>query len=205
MPARASSARHGNVTGPASAGREQAGRRRATSPRPRCSAQPDPYKLLVANTSFTINPHTYATPSPDPDRVHAHRADPRVATGPVRQPGQRPAKNLAEFVAWVKSESAKGAFSYASSGQRRQHAPGDGVLPGARRPAEPDPGAIQRQRAGHPGCGRQPGAMPDGCGIAADPFIAIGKLRPILVTGATRLALCRTFPPLPNLASRTSS
>ena len=48
-------------------------------------ATPDGYKLLVANTSFTINPAYVRVAFARPHRVHAHRHDPRVGAGLVRQ------------------------------------------------------------------------------------------------------------------------
>src|SRR6478672_3847918 len=75
----------------------------------------DPYKLLVANTSFTINPHTSSTPSPIPtDFTPIGLILESQLVLVVNQAS--PAKNLAEFVTWVKAESGKGGFSYASSG-----------------------------------------------------------------------------------------
>ena len=78
-------------------------------------AAPDGYKLLIANTSFTINPHTFATPSPDPTEF--------TPIGTILESvlvlcvnADTPVKNLKEFLAWVKSESAGKGFSYASSG-----------------------------------------------------------------------------------------
>lgn len=145
----------------------------------------DPYRLLVANTSFTINPHTYSTPSPVPTDF--------TPIGMILESqlvlcvnAAAPAKNLAEFVAWVKAESAKG-FSYASSGnggnthlameyfRERMELPKMSQVP--YRGSAP---AIQDV------VGNQVPCIMDAASLLI-PFITSGKLRPILVTGSTRL------------------
>jgi tripartite-type tricarboxylate transporter receptor subunit TctC len=127
----------------------------------------DPYKLLVANTSFTINPHTY--------------------------PPATPAKNLAEFVAWVKAESAKG-FSYASSGNggnthlaMEYFRERTGLPKMSQVPYRGSAPAIQDL------VGNQVPCMMDAASLLI-PFIASGKLRPILVTGSTRLPALADVP-----------
>lgn len=145
----------------------------------------DPYRLLVANTSFTINPHTYSTPSPVPTDF--------TPIGMILESqlvlcvnAAAPAKNLAEFVAWVKAESAKG-FSYASAGnggnthlameyfRERMELPKMSQVP--YRGSAP---AIQDV------VGNQVPCMMDAASLLI-PFITSGKLRPILVTGSARL------------------
>lgn len=145
----------------------------------------DPYRLLVANTSFTINPHTYSTPSPVSTDF--------TPIGMILESqlvlcvnAAAPAKNLAEFVAWVKAESAKG-FSYASSGnggnthlameyfRERMELPKMSQVP--YRGSAP---AIQDV------VGNQVPCIMDAASLLI-PFITSGKLRPILVTGSTRL------------------
>jgi tripartite-type tricarboxylate transporter receptor subunit TctC len=150
-------------------------------------AAPDGYKLLVANTSFTINPHTFASPSPDPTEF--------TPIGTILESvlvlcvnAASPVKNLAEFLAWAKAETAAGkGFSYASSGNggnthlameylrertglpQLNHVPYKGSAP-----------AIQDL------VGNQVPCMIDAASLLI-PFIASGKLRPILVAGKSRL------------------
>ena len=155
----------------------------------------DPYKLLVANTSFTINPHTYATPSPVPTDF--------VPIGLILESqlvlcvnSAAPAKNLSEFVAWVKEESVKG-FSYASSGNGgnthlameyfRERA---GLPKMSQVPYKGSAPAIQDV------VGNQVPCMMDAASLLI-PYITSGRLRPILVTGSTRL------PALPDVPTAT--
>ena len=155
----------------------------------------DPFKLLVANTSFTINPHTYATPSPLPTQFTSIglilESQMVLCVNPAS-----PAKTLAQFIAWVKAESTKD-FSYASSGNggnthlameyfrertelpKMSHVPYKGSAP-----------AIQDV------VGNQVPCMMDAASLLI-PFIASGKLRPILVTGSARL------PALPDVPTAT--
>jgi len=149
-------------------------------------ATPDGYKLLVANTSVTINPHTFVSPSPDPTEF--------TPIGTILESvlvlcvnASVPVKNLQEFVAWAKKESAASGVSYASSGNggnthlameylreraglpQLNHVPYRGSAP-----------AIQDL------VGNQVSCMIDAASLLI-PFIATGKLRPILVAGRTRL------------------
>ena len=145
----------------------------------------DPYKLLVANTSFTINPHTYPTPSPVPTEFTPIGLILESQLVLVVNPAA-PAKNLAEFVAWVKAESAKG-LSYASSGNGgnthlameyfRERA---GLPKMTQVPYKGSAPAIQDLM------GNQVPCMMDAASLLI-PHITAGKLRPILVTGNTRL------------------
>ena len=145
----------------------------------------DPFKLLVANTSFTINPHTYASPSPVPTQFTPIGLILESQLVLCVNPAS-PARTFAQFVAWVKAESTKN-FSYASSGTggnthlameylrertglpAMSHVPYKGSAP-----------AIQDV------VGNQVPCMMDAASLLI-PFIASGKLRPILVTGSTRL------------------
>jgi len=146
----------------------------------------DPYKLLVANTSFVINPHTYSTPSPIPTDFTPIGLILESQLVLVVNPAA-PAKNLAEFVAWVKAESAKGGFNYASSGNGgnthlameyfRERA---GLPKMSQVPYKGSAPAIQDLM------GNQVPCMMDAASLLI-PHIAAGKLRPILVTGDTRL------------------
>jgi tripartite-type tricarboxylate transporter receptor subunit TctC len=155
----------------------------------------DPYKLLVANTSFTINPHTYSSPSPVPTDF--------TPIGLVLESQlvlvvntASPAKNLAEFVAWVKADSEKG-FSYASSGNGgnthlameyfRERA---GLPKMSQVPYRGSAPAIQDV------VGNQVPCLMDAASLLI-PFITSGKLRPILVTGKSRL------PALPDVPTAT--
>jgi tripartite-type tricarboxylate transporter receptor subunit TctC len=152
----------------------------------------DPYKLLVANTSFTINPHTYPTASPIPTEFTPIglilESQLVLCVNPAT-----PAKNLAEFVAWVKAESAKG-FSYASSGNggnthlaMEYFRERTGLPKMSQVPYRGSAPAIQDL------VGNQVPCMMDAASLLI-PFIASGKLRPILVTGSTRLAALADVP-----------
>ena len=145
----------------------------------------DPYKLLVSNTSFVINPHTYSTPSPNPTEFTPIGLILESQLVLVVNPAA-PAKNLAEFAAWVKAESTKG-FSYASSGNGgnthlameyfRERA---GLPAMSQVPYKGSAPAIQDV------VGNQVPCMMDAASLLI-PFITSGKLRPILVTGSARL------------------
>ena len=97
-----------------------------------------------------------------------------------------PAKNLAEFVAWVKAESGRG-FNYASSGNGgnthlameyfRERA---GLPKMSQVPYKGSAPAIQDL------VGNQVPCIMDAASLLI-PFITSGKLRPILVTGSARL------------------
>jgi len=156
----------------------------------------DGYKLLIANTSLTINPHTFASPSPNPTGF--------TPIGLILESqlvlcvnSAAPVKNFAEFVAWVKSEAAKTGFTFASSGNggnthlameylreraglpSMNHVPYKGSAP-----------AIQDV------IGNQVPCLIDAASLLI-PFISSGKLRPLLVTGSARL------PALPNVPTAT--
>ena len=155
----------------------------------------DPYKLLVANTSFTINPHTYSSPSPVPTDFTPIGLILESQLVLVVNPAS-PAKNLAEFVAWVKADSEKG-FSYASSGNGgnthlameyfRERA---GLPKMSQVPYRGSAPAIQDV------VGNQVPCLMDAASLLI-PFITSGKLRPILVTGKARL------PALPDVPTAT--
>ena len=145
----------------------------------------DAYKLLVANTSVVINPHTYATPSPVPTEFTPIGLILESQLVLVVNPAA-PARTLAEFSAWVKAESAKG-FSYASSGNGgnthlameyfRERA---GLSAMTQVPYKGSAPAIQDV------VGNQVPCLMDAASLLI-PFITSGKLRAILVTGNTRL------------------
>lgn len=152
----------------------------------------DPYKLLVANTSFTINPHTYSSPSPVPTDFTPIGLVLESQLVLVVNPAS-PAKNLAEFVAWVKADSEKG-FSYASSGNGgnthlameyfRERA---GLPKMSQVPYRGSAPAIQDV------VGNQVPCLMDAASLLI-PFITSGKLRPILVTGSARLPVLPDVP-----------
>ena len=73
-------------------------------------AQPDGHKLLVANTSFTINPHTFVAPSPDPNAFTPIGLILESQLVLCVHPSS-PAKDLDSFMAWVRKDTAAGGFS----------------------------------------------------------------------------------------------
>ena len=155
----------------------------------------DPYKLLVANTSFVINPHTYATPSPVPTDFTPIGLILESQLVLVVNPAS-PAKNIAEFVAWVKAESAKG-FTYASSGNggnthlaMEYFRESTGLPKMSQVPYKGSAPAIQDV------VGNQVPCLMDAASLLI-PFITSGKLRAILVTGSTRI------PALPDVPTAT--
>lgn len=155
----------------------------------------DPYKLLVANTSFTINPHTYSTHSPVPTEFTPIglilESQLVLCVNPAA-----PVKNLAEFVAWVKAESIKG-FSYASAGNggnthlaMEYFRERTGLPKMSQVPYKGSAPAIQDV------VGNQLPCIMDAASLLI-PFITAGRLRPILVTGSARL------PALPDVPTAT--
>ncbi len=149
-------------------------------------AAPDGYRLLVANTSLTINPHTYDSPSPNPNDFTPIGLILESQLVLCVHPSS-PAKDLAGFVAWVRQGAASGGFSYASAGSGgnthlameylRERA---GLPAMTQIPYKGSAPAIQDL------VGNQVPCLIDAASLLL-PFIQSGKLRPILVTGATRL------------------
>jgi tripartite-type tricarboxylate transporter receptor subunit TctC len=153
-------------------------------------APPDGYRLLVGNGgNMTLSPHTYrSVPIVDPTRL--------TPIGNILQsslvlvvPASLPVKTVQDFVAWVKDkEKGAGSIDYASSGAgsvtqatmelfrdrigkpRMTHIPFKGSGP-----------AMIDLIAGRVSC------MFDASSVVA-PFIKSGQLKPLLVTGATRVA-----------------
>jgi len=157
---------------------------------------PDGHKLLVANTSFTINPHTFASPSPSPTEFTPIGLILESQLVLCVNPAS-PAKNLKEFVAWVKAESAAKGFSYASSGNggnthlaMEYFRERTGLPSMSQVPYKGSAPAIQDV------VGNQLPCMMDAASLLI-PFINTGKLRPILVTGSARL------PALPDVPTAT--
>lgn len=153
-------------------------------------AQPDGYKLLVGNGgNMTLSPHTYrSVPIVDPTRL--------TPIGNILQsslvlvvPASVPVKTVQEFIAWVKDkEKSAGSLDYASSGAgsvtqatmelfrerigkpRMTHIPFKGSGP-----------AMIDLIAGRVHC------MFDASSVVA-PFVKSGQLKPLMVTGNTRVA-----------------
>ena len=155
----------------------------------------NPYRLLVANTSFTINPHTYSAPSPVPTEFTPIGLILESQLVLCVNP-QAPVKNFQEFVAWVKAESSKG-FSYASAGSggnthlaMEYFRERTGLPKLSQVPYKGSAPAIQDV------VGNQVPCMIDAASLLI-PFISSGRLRPILVTGSARL------PALPDVPTAT--
>jgi len=161
-------------------------------------AAPDGYRLLVGNGTITLNPHTYRnTAMADPLKL--------VPIGLLLSssmvlavPNTVPAKNLKEFIEWVKAQDKAGKdIDYASAG------------PGSLSHASME---LFRDRIGKPKMNHVPykgsgpamtdlisgrvSAMFDAASVMA-PFIKSGQLRPLLVTGAKRVP---AFPDIPTAA-----
>ena len=161
-------------------------------------APADGYRLLVGNGTITLNPHTYRNTA---------MADPLKLTpiGLMLQsslilavPNTVPAKNLQEFIAWVKAQDKSGKdIDYASAG------------PGSLTHATME---LFRERIGKPTMNHVPykgsspavidliagrvSAMFDAASVMA-PFIKSGQLRPLMVTGSQRVP---AFPDVPTAA-----
>ncbi len=156
---------------------------------------PDGYKLLVGNGNITINPHTFRNTA---------MADPLKLTpiGLLLQsalvlavPTSVPAKNLTEFIAWVKTQSTtKDGIYYGSGG------------PGSLTQVTME---LFRERIGKPKMNHIPykgsspamvdliagrvSAMFDAISVVA-PFIKSGQLKPLMVTSTKRVP---AFPDIP--------
>ncbi|MGF6528909.1 Bug family tripartite tricarboxylate transporter substrate binding protein [Variovorax sp. PvP013] len=147
----------------------------------------DPYKLLVANTSFTINPHTFTSPSPPNPNDFTPIGMILESQLVLCVNPSSPAKNLKEFVAWVKAEDKAGGFSYATGGSggnthlAMEHFRERTGLPAMNQvPYRGSAPAIQDV------VGNQVPCIMDAASLLI-PFIQSGKVRPIVVTGARRL------------------
>ena len=157
---------------------------------------PDGYKLLIANTSFTINPHTFASPSPNPTTF--------TPIGLILESqlvlcvnSAVPAKNFTEFVAWMKAEAAGKGFSYASAGNGgNTHLAMEYLRERAGLPAMNQVPYKGSAPAIQDVVGNQLPCMMDAASLLI-PFISAGKLRPILVSGSSRL------PALPDVPTAT--
>ena len=152
----------------------------------------DSYKLLVANTSFTINPHTYSTPSPNPLDFTPIGMILESQLVLCVNPAS-PARTLDEFRTWVRNEVKSKGFSYATGGSggnthlAMEHLRERADLPAMNQiPYKGSAPAIQDV------VGNQVPCIVDAASLLI-PFINAGRLRPIVVTGSERL------PALPNV------
>lgn len=149
-------------------------------------AAPDGHKLLVANTSFTINPHTFSAPSPDPNAFTPIGLILESQLVLCVHPSS-PARDLASFLDWVKRETAAGGFSYASAGSGgNTHL----AMEYFRECADLPPMNQVAYKGSAPAiqdlAGKQVPCLIDAASLLI-PNIKAGKLRPIFVTGASRL------------------
>ena len=149
-------------------------------------AAPDGHKLLVANTSFTINPHTFSAPSPDPNAFTPIGLILESQLVLCVHPSS-PARDLASFLDWVKRETAAGGFSYASAGSGgNTHL----AMEYFRECADLPPMNQVAYKGSAPAiqdlAGNQVPCLIDAASLLI-PNLKAGKLRPIFVTGASRL------------------
>ncbi len=80
-------------------------------------ATPDGYTLLLANTSmFTINPHTFLKLPYDPEKNFKPVTNFLGAALVMAVNASVPASNIAEFVAWSKSNAGKVSFASFTAG-----------------------------------------------------------------------------------------
>lgn len=146
----------------------------------------DSHKMLVANTSITINPHTFPTPVPSPLEFTPIGLILESSLVLCVNPAS-PAKNFDQFRAWVQSESKAGAFNYAT-------ADNGGITHLAMEYFRERAGLAPMSHVAYKGSGpaiqdvigNQVPCVMDGASLLI-PFIASGRLRPILVTSAARL------------------
>lgn len=159
-------------------------------------ATPDGYRLLVGNGgNMTLSPHTYrSVPIVDPTLL--------TPIGNILQsslvlvvPAALPVKTVQEFIEWLRTkEKTAGSIDYASSGAgsvtqatmelfrerigkpRMTHIPFKGSGP-----------AMIDLIAGRVNC------MFDASSVVA-PFVKSGQLKPLMVTGATRVAAFAEVP-----------
>jgi len=147
----------------------------------------DSHRMLVANTSITINPHTFPSPAPSPLEFTPIglilESNLVLCVNPAA-----PAKNFDEFRKWVQSESKAGAFNYAT-------ADNGGITHLAMELLRERAGLASMSHVAYKGSGpaiqdvvgNQVPCVMDGASLLI-PFIASGRLRPILVTSAARLS-----------------
>lgn len=144
----------------------------------------DDYKLLVANTGLTTNPHTGLVGSPDPTKFTSIGLILESQLILCVNPSS-PAKSFPQFIDWVKAESTK-SFSYATPGAgSNTHLAMEyfrervGLPPLTQVPYKGSALAINDVVGGQVPC------VMDAASLVL-PFIAVGKLRPILTTGRAR-------------------
>lgn len=146
----------------------------------------DAHKLLVANTSFTINPHTFTTPSPNPLDFTPIGLILESQLVLCVNPSS-PAKNLEQFRSWVMAETKAGGFSYACAASGgNTHLAMELFRERAELPVMNQVSYKGSAPAIQDVVGNQVPCVMDAASLLI-PFIAAGKLRPILVTGSTRL------------------
>lgn len=149
-------------------------------------AAPDGYRLLVANTSLTINPHTYDSPSPNPNDFTPIGLILESQLVLCVHPSS-PARDLAGFVAWARQGAAAGGFSYASAGSGgNTHLAMEYLRERAGLPAMTQIPYRGSAPAIQDLVGNQVPCLIDAASLLL-PFIQGGKVRPIMVTGASRL------------------
>jgi tripartite-type tricarboxylate transporter receptor subunit TctC len=146
----------------------------------------DSHRMLVANTSITINPHTFPTPVPSPMEFTPvgliFESSLVLCVNPAS-----PAKTFDQFRAWVQSESKAGAFNYATADNggithlAMEYFRERAGLPAMTHVAYKGSGPAIRDVIGN-----QVPCVMDGASLLI-PFIASGRLHPILVTSAARL------------------
>ncbi|WP_280188087.1 Bug family tripartite tricarboxylate transporter substrate binding protein [Delftia sp. PS-11] len=153
----------------------------------------DAHKLLVANTSFTINPHTFTTPSPNPLDFTPIGLILESQLVLCVNPSS-PAKNLEQFRSWVMAETKAGGFSYACAASGgNTHLAMELFRERAELPVMNQVSYKGSAPAIQDVVGNQVPCVMDAASLLI-PFIAAGKLRPILVTGSTRLPALQDVP-----------
>jgi len=157
----------------------------------------DPYKLLVANTSFTINPHTFTSPAPPSPTDFTPVGMILESQLVLCVNPSLPVKTLAEFVAWARAQTQDGGLSYATGGSggnthlAMEHFRERTGLPAMTQvPYKGSAPAIQDV------VGNQVPCIMDAASLLI-PFIQAGKVRPVVVTGGRRL------PALPDVPTAT--
>lgn len=158
----------------------------------------DNHKMLVANTSVTINPHTFPTPVPSPLDFTPigliFESSLVLCVNPAA-----PVKNFDQFKAWVQSESKAGGFNYAA-------ADNGGITHLAMEHLRERAGLAPMGHVAYKGSGpaiqdvigNQVPCVMDGASLLI-PFVTSGRLRPILVTSAARLPALPDVPTAPEL------
>jgi tripartite-type tricarboxylate transporter receptor subunit TctC len=156
-------------------------------------APPDGYTLLLANTSmFTINPHTFSKLPYDPEKSFKPVTNFLGAALVMAVNASVPANNLAEFVAWTKSNPGKVSFASFTAGNSSHFA---GVILNQRAgidmihvPFNGTPPAVQNLVGGQVNAAFVPL-------LAVKPHVDSGRVKLIAISSPQRSALA------PNLAT----